>query len=58
MFGLGAVAATGYYMVQEGMIPNPLPGVLPSPQPKQDTDKDKDDSRHLDDGAASLKGRV
>ena len=40
LFGLGAVAVTGYYMVQEGMIPNPLPGVLPSPQPKQDTDKD------------------
>lgn len=60
LFALGAVAATGYYMVQEGMIPNPLPGVLPPPQPKQDNDKGKDkrDSRHLDDGAASLKSRV
>ena len=56
LFGLGAAATTGYYMVQQGMIPNPLPGVLPSPKPKREVGEK--DSRHLDSGAASLRGRV
>lgn len=30
LLGTFAAGSTGYYMVRQGMVPNPLPGIIPS----------------------------
>lgn len=34
LLGTFALGSTGYYMVLQGMVPNPLPGVIPGPAPQ------------------------
>ena len=34
LLGAFAAGSTGYYMVLQGMVPNPLPGIIPSPAKK------------------------
>lgn len=34
LLGTFALGSTGYYMVLQGIVPNPLPGVIPGPAPQ------------------------
>ena len=34
LLGTFALGSTGYYMVLQGMVSNPLPGVIPGPAPQ------------------------